>query len=334
MPNANFELVVNKQAEERKPEYAAKPKRNKRCCFDCSQWANTYCPSININDPYAPFLECGHLNIEKSGLLSVDDKSVVCGLLPSGCVKPFVFVGNILITPWVLIGHFITIYFVPAITSVFFTVIEKFICVLNIFSCGFTDICFPPNDRSVGSAVATYKSHTVSNLDCWHRGLCYCLSTPCYECFVKNEYEWARAQDLVISDLEKAEGKQADTMKLFSGRIEPSDVGQGRLGDCWLLASLACVAERNEECIKSLFLTRSASLCGYYKIRLYDVFNGVPTWRTFTVDDFIPVQKGTHIPLFTRPHGHELWVLLLEKAFAKMMGSYHALDGGKCSVKV
>ena len=46
-----------------------------------------------------------------------------------------------------------------------------------------------------------------------------------------------------------------------------------------------------------------------------------------TIDDYFPcsVEGG---PLFSRSNGNELWVLLLEKAYAKIHGNYYTLRGG------
>lgn len=44
------------------------------------------------------------------------------------------------------------------------------------------------------------------------------------------------------------------------------------------------------------------------------------------IDDYIPVMNGE--PAFSRSNGHELWVILLEKAWAKIYGSYLKLEGG------
>jgi hypothetical protein len=234
---------------------------------------------------------------------------------------------DIFLTPFLLAFHFVKIYLIPGVTSVIFGIIEKFLCALNICNVGFTDIWFPPNDRSIGSKKIQLLPHSLLNLDCWHRGYIYCLFNSCMECLTPSEQKWARVGDIRVSDLEAGE-KETDAVKLFSGKIEPNDIGQGSLGDCWLLAALAAVAERNDHIIQGAFLTTTMSDCGHYKIKLYDVFNGAPQWRIFTIDDCIPVKKDTFQPSYTQPHGKEIWVLLLEKAFAKMMGSYQSLEGG------
>lgn len=53
--------------------------------------------------------------------------------------------------------------------------------------------------------------------------------------------------------------------------------------------------------------------------------NGV--WNELTIDDYMPC-KLDGAPIFTRTHGNELWVLLLEKAYAKLHGSYQNLQKG------
>ena len=49
------------------------------------------------------------------------------------------------------------------------------------------------------------------------------------EAWDNKDVEWVRAADLV-------EGKQP---KLYEGKIEPADLVQGQLGNCWLVAPLA-----------------------------------------------------------------------------------------------
>uniref|UniRef100_A0A7S0YFV0 Calpain catalytic domain-containing protein n=1 Tax=Polytomella parva TaxID=51329 RepID=A0A7S0YFV0_9CHLO len=113
--------------------------------------------------------------------------------------------------------------------------------------------------------------------------------------------------------------------KLFCDGIEPSDICQGQLGDCWLLSALACLA--NEDgAIQRVFLTNEYNAYGKYKVRLWDALNS--SWRVITIDDWIPCEEGSTKPVFAKPNSDEAWVILLEKALAKFKGGYNRLDGG------
>ena len=46
------------------------------------------------------------------------------------------------------------------------------------------------------------------------------------------------------------------------------------------------------------------------------------------MDDYFPCSKKTRVPIFAKPNGPELWVMLLEKAWAgpgqEQMAVHHA----------
>ena len=117
----------------------------------------------------------------------------------------------------------------------------------------------------------------------------------------------------------------AKRFQLFEGKIEPADLIQGELGDCYLIAALSCLAE-TPAAIRKIFREDERSARGKYGVH---VFDGVANkWTVVVVDDFIPVHKGTRNPAFIHPHGNELWAVIIEKALAKFCGSYHALEAG------
>lgn len=119
--------------------------------------------------------------------------------------------------------------------------------------------------------------------------------------------------------------KEGQRMRLFAGKIEPADLCQGAIGDCWLVAAMASLAE-HPGAIRNCFLNWEYSDRGKYRVRLWDGRAG--KWCVITVDDRIPVQKGTKHAKYMNPNGNELWAVILEKAFAKWCGGYHQLDGG------
>jgi len=124
------------------------------------------------------------------------------------------------------------------------------------------------------------------------------------------QFRWMRASDVCGNE------------KLFD-KVHPNDIMQGVLGDCWLLAGLAGIAEFEGK-IFHLFEEKVVSPDGMYHVH---IMNAVTReWETVTIDDYIPVDMQGQ-PTCAKPAGAEMWVLLLEKACAKWFGSYIQLMG-------
>jgi len=88
------------------------------------------------------------------------------------------------------------------------------------------------------------------------------------------------------------------------------------------MCALSSLAER-PALVQRLFLTQEVNPEGVYFLR----FCKDGEWVTVAVDDYFPCFPMGE-PMFSRAHGAELWVLLLEKAYAKLFGNYYALRAG------
>ncbi|XP_020212911.1 calpain-type cysteine protease DEK1 [Cajanus cajan] len=109
---------------------------------------------------------------------------------------------------------------------------------------------------------------------------------------------------------------------LFSGAPNPSDVCQGRLGDCWFLSAVAVLTEVSR--ISEVIITPEYNEEGIYTVR----FCVQGEWIPVVVDDWIPCELPGKPAFATSKKAYELWVSILEKAYAKLHGSYEALEGG------
>ena len=127
---------------------------------------------------------------------------------------------------------------------------------------------------------------------------------------------WRRPKD--IPALLDKNGKA----HLFHGKIEPNDIKQGMLGDCYFLSALAALAEKPNR-IRDMFLDEEVNNEGIYGAKMYK--NGIEMY--VNVDDFIPLTEGDRVS-FARSNGPELWVIMLEKMWAKLHGSYERCDAG------
>ena len=87
------------------------------------------------------------------------------------------------------------------------------------------------------------------------------------------------------------------------------------------MSCLSVLAE-HEDRIKRLFVSQTVNEYGIYSMKICK--NG--EWREVVIDDRIPCALGS--PAFSRSNGDELWVLLLEKAWAKLHNSYERIEAG------
>ncbi len=112
--------------------------------------------------------------------------------------------------------------------------------------------------------------------------------------------------------------------KMYQG-ISPCDIRQGALGNCYFLCSLSSLAEQ-PDLIKRLFVSQDVNEYGAYAVWLN--VNGA--WKMFILDDYFPSSNdnGPFELAFSKTDHKELWVILLEKAYAKAYGSYWDIIGG------
>ena len=109
--------------------------------------------------------------------------------------------------------------------------------------------------------------------------------------------------------------------------ISKSDILQGYLGNCYFLAALASMANISEDMIKKLLISTETNKYGIYCVQI--CFNG--EWRAVILDDSFPCYPDQRGPCFTKGNNEELWVMLLEKAWAKLHGNYERIEAGVAS---
>lgn len=152
--------------------------------------------------------------------------------------------------------------------------------------------------------------------------------------------EFAYVEDII-------DGKDA---QFVDDGCSSNDCKQGNLGDCWLISAMSVLANRDEllvggrrgmEYDENMIVDKIIAdllskgvyapvfhryrAIGLYVIRLFIEFQ----WVYVIVDERIPVDTKTRKPVFGRcTNLNEMWVALIEKAFAKTYGCYENLISG------
>ena len=113
---------------------------------------------------------------------------------------------------------------------------------------------------------------------------------------------------------------------VFYDSIEPSDIKKSCINNLlnidYFLSALSILAQR-PPLIERLFITKEWNAEGIYRVKLCKGGE----WIEVTIDDLFPCEPFGG-PIFTSCQDNEIWMMLLEKAYAKVHGSYYLLKGG------
>ncbi|XP_056396540.1 calpain-5-like isoform X2 [Hyla sarda] len=129
----------------------------------------------------------------------------------------------------------------------------------------------------------------------------------------------------------KRPGELCDDPHLFVNGISHHDLHQGKLGNCWFVAACSCLALRKTLWQKVIPEWKKQEWSTKRPHRYTGIFHFqfwcLGSWVDVVIDDRLPSIDGDLIYCHSNVK-NEFWSALLEKAYAKLAGSYEALDGG------
>ena len=123
-------------------------------------------------------------------------------------------------------------------------------------------------------------------------------------------YKWASVNHIL----------DTPNYQVYYDDINSNDIIQGHFQNCNFITAVAALC-KYQDLIKKLFLFKEKSIEHAYGVYLR--VNGI--WKLIILDDFIPFYfdtEGQYHFVFSSSFKKEIWISLLEKAWAKLNGNY------------
>jgi len=119
------------------------------------------------------------------------------------------------------------------------------------------------------------------------------------------------------------------------GDVDPSDISQGVVGDCWLLSAISSLAEFDGAITRLFRKTKNLQKLpqqtpNKYVVTLWDL----PTWTEvdIEIDESLSARAdGSGLLGCSVSEDGELWACYLEKAVAVHCGGWDKINGGQCT---
>jgi hypothetical protein len=152
------------------------------------------------------------------------------------------------------------------------------------------------------------------------------------------------------------DGITTERTMFINGGVGVNDVKQGEIGDCWFIGALSVLATRDEllrgglgedvnesaytdlkdleieaSMVKNFCLGVYAPIFHFYRTKKIYVIRFMKDlmWRYVIIDERLPVYIASKKLIFGKcRESNELWVPLIEKAYAKLHGCYETLISG------
>uniref|UniRef100_A0A2K5RLM8 Calpain 14 n=1 Tax=Cebus imitator TaxID=2715852 RepID=A0A2K5RLM8_CEBIM len=117
--------------------------------------------------------------------------------------------------------------------------------------------------------------------------------------------------------------------QFYSGKAKRLDLCQGIVGDCWFLAALQALSLQQDILSRVVPLNQSftENYAGIFQFWFWHYGNWVPV----VIDDRLPVNEAGQLVFVSSTYKNLFWGALLEKAYAKLSGSYEDLQFGQVS---